>query len=99
MTFTLRDYLGWCLRRLLSGHLQRHYRWQLRWYLRLLGREVFRGFAYSGSGVIAPAAVEYVLLTSAGAHLDGPPPGHPERLVPGRPLSARERALWAQLSN
>jgi len=29
--------------------------------------------------------------------LVGPPPGHPERLVPGTELDARERALWADI--
>lgn len=71
----------------------------LRWYLHLFGREVYRGLIHSGGGMITPAAVEHFLLTVPGARLDGPPPGHPERLEPWRPLSARERALWEQLSN
>jgi len=27
----------------------------------------------------------------------GPPPGHPERLADGRPLTPAERELWARL--
>jgi hypothetical protein len=29
--------------------------------------------------------------------LDRPPPGHPERLADGRPLSPAEAGLWRQL--
>ncbi|MFD0636644.1 DUF6059 family protein [Catenulispora yoronensis] len=34
-----------------------------------------------------------------GRRLCGPAPGHPERLVPGIPLSGHECELWAQLED
>ncbi|WP_267886117.1 DUF6059 family protein [Kitasatospora azatica] len=46
--------------------------------------------------------VAYLVTVSAqsepvGLPLDEPPADHPERLLPGVPLSASERELWAQL--
>jgi hypothetical protein len=36
-------------------------------------------------------------LRSPRGPLDGPPPGHPERLVHGAELDAQERELWADI--
>ncbi|WP_380286314.1 DUF6059 family protein [Kitasatospora purpeofusca] len=42
--------------------------------------------------VLLPPAEEY-----SEPALTGPPPGHPERLLPPVPLNDEERALWSQL--
>ncbi|WP_037607969.1 DUF6059 family protein [Streptacidiphilus rugosus] len=68
---------------------------RLRWWLRLLGREVYRGLVQSGCffGLVTP---EYAAALVADLD-DRPAPGHPERLVRGTPPSAQEAALWRQL--
>ena len=45
----------------------------------------------------SPRRSDPVLRRTPAAALSGPPPGHPERLVPDLPLVGVERELWAEL--
>lgn len=70
---------------------------QLRWWLRLLRREAWRGLVASGVwyGTVGPEILPSVL---PGGDVGGPPPGHPERLVAEKPPTAQESVLWVQLT-
>lgn len=79
----------------------------LRRALRYLGA----GMGYVGFGVIGMTPSQYMRYMSDRAAegeagdeerpsaLALPPPGHPERLVPGEPLSEEASRLWAQLDD
>ncbi|GAA1774964.1 DUF6059 family protein [Actinomadura chokoriensis] len=77
----------------------------LRRALRYLGA----GMGYVGFGVIGMTPSQYMRYMSERADeaeaeecpsaLASPPPGHPERLVPGEPLSEEASRLWAQLDD
>jgi hypothetical protein len=70
---------------------------RLRWWLRTLGRECLLGLVHLGAwfSVTTP---EYAALVAA-ERPRRPSPGHPERLVPGRPPNTREAALWEQFDH
>ncbi|MEV0225010.1 DUF6059 family protein [Streptomyces sp. NPDC050704] len=73
----------------------------LRRLLRGLLTDVVRGLLVTGCCFHGLYNSEYARLLypgTPGTPLSGPPPGHPERVVPDVPLSGPERELWDQLS-
>jgi hypothetical protein len=74
--------------------------------MRLLGHDLVQGLIAT-AGVFGHYTAEYRLLMRldtldpAGEDrpgpMSGPPPGHPERVVPHSPPSDEERDLWTRL--
>ncbi|MFJ5265814.1 DUF6059 family protein [Streptomyces sp. NPDC088387] len=64
---------------------------RIRRLVRALAGWFWRGLVAAGSYQITGEAIH------AAAVLDAPPPGHPERLCPNRPLTALERTLLKEL--
>ncbi|MGN9913988.1 DUF6059 family protein [Phytohabitans sp. LJ34] len=71
---------------------------RLRRFFLLAAKHLYLGLVYVGAWSTPAAMGEFL---HRGQSVDGsgcgPAPGHPERLVPGRPLSEVERGLWRQL--
>ncbi|MFB4306657.1 DUF6059 family protein [Actinomadura sp. GTD37] len=79
--------------------------------LRRALRYLSAGLGYVGFGVIGMTPSQYMRYAAnreagseaeaeeCASHLTPPPPAHPERLVPGEPLSEEASRLWAQLGD
>ncbi|MFA1548277.1 DUF6059 family protein [Actinomadura chokoriensis] len=73
--------------------------------LRRVLRYLCIGLGYTGFGVLGMTPSQYMRYT-AQREADKrsstpalPPPAHPERLVPGEPLSEEASRLWSQLDD
>lgn len=64
---------------------------------RLLRSLVNSFIAYGEAHCQPPGTAALPLIDLSPVDLQGPPPGHPERLRPDLPLSALERALEQQI--
>ncbi|SEK59008.1 DUF6059 family protein [Streptacidiphilus jiangxiensis] len=70
---------------------------RVRWWLRTLGREGLLALVHLGA-YFSVTTPEYAALVAA-ERPRRPSPGHPERLVPGRPPGTGEAALWEQFDH
>lgn len=62
-------------------------------------RVLSTGLLVLGSFYYAPIGLMFEEAEEESDRLQGPPPGHPERLVPHVGMDSVERALWGQLSS